>query len=388
MKTSPTGIPLKRRSRILPWAMVALWIFQWASHLDARGQAAPVIQDAQKTPAARAEILEVKFKQPPAADSDASRTLQSLVKVRDIGEQYATGGLYLMTHYGDREEIFRKENQRAIDHPMMEESWRYCTVFSTKHENSVIMGRNWDNENVGSIIVSLYLPPRGYASVSLTRAIDMGFPLNVDLKDVVSSPLGSKLLLAPFFAFDGMNEHGLCVAVAGVNQARLKPREGKDYVFVPYLARKMLDKSKTVDDAVNLAEKHIPFDLDKTSLNTHFYIVDSSGRSVVLEYADDQWKKTYNVKAWQVLTNKVISDMPDEKLKMQCWRYKSASEALEKAEGNVDWQAGMRILKNAAQKGTTWSVIYSPTTKELYLSAYQSWNKIYHLGNPFVRPEN
>jgi hypothetical protein len=72
---------------------------------------------------------------------------------------------------------------------------------------------------------------------------------------------------------------------------------------------------------------------------------------------------------------------------MQCWRYKSASEALEKTEGNVDWQAGMRILKDAAQKGTTWSVIYSPTAKELHLSVYQSWNKIYHLGNPFVRPE-
>lgn len=387
MKTSDVTKSLKRRSQILPWAISALWILMWAGHPGAHGQGDSVFKDAQTTPADKTQVFELKFKQTSAADSDASGTLQSLVKVRDISEQYATGGLYLMTHYGDREELFLKENQRAIDHPMMNETWRYCTVFSAKHENSVMMGRNWDNQNVGSIIISFYRPPQGFASVSLTRAIDMGFPLNVDLEEFASSPLGSRLLLAPFYAYDGMNEHGLCVAVAGVDQARLRPREGKEYAFVPYLVRKILDQSKTVDDAVSLAEKHIPFDLDKTSLNTHFYIVDSSGRSVVLEYADDQWKKTYSDKAWQVLTNRVISSVPDEKLRKQCWRYKLVSEALEKRGGNMDWQAGMQILKDAAQKGTTWSVVYSPTTKELHFSVYQSWGKIYHLENPFVLPE-
>jgi hypothetical protein len=78
------------------------------------------------------QIVEVKFAEPPASDSDLSRTLESLATVRGIGEQYATGGIYLITHLGDRDELFRKENQRRIDHPMIEDIWRLCSAFSAR----------------------------------------------------------------------------------------------------------------------------------------------------------------------------------------------------------------------------------------------------------------
>ena len=325
------------------------------------------------------KIIDLKFAQPPVSDSDTSRTLQSLVKVRDISEAYSTGGLYLMTHYGNREELFQKENQNAIDNPLINQTWRYCSVFSATAENSVIMGRNWDNQNVGSIIVSLYLPPKGYVSISFSRAIDMGFPLNVDLLDFKSSELGNKLLLAPFYAMDGINEHGLAVAVTGVRQTTVKPKSGKESVSITFLIRKILDQTKTVEEAVNLVEKYIPFDLDKNSLNCHLFISDSSGKSVILEYVEDQWKRIYGDKSWQVLSTKPVYNVPDAKLKDQCWRYRSMSETLEKTEGNVDWKAGMKILQDVTQKGTTWSVVYSLTSKELFFSVYQNWNIIYHL---------
>ena len=150
-------------------------------------------------------------------------------------------------------------------------------------------------------------------------------------------------------------------------------------MFVPFLVRKILDQAKTIDEAVNLAEKYIPFDLNKSSVNTHFYIVESSGRSVILEYLDDQWKKIYSDKSWQVMTNRVIFDVPDAKLREKCWRYKSISETLEKSGGNVDWKAALKILQDVTQKGTTWSIVYSPTSKDFYFSVYQKWDVIYHL---------
>ena len=104
------------------------------------------------------------------------------------------------------------------------------------------MGRNWDNPNVGSIMVNIYHPPDGYTSISFSRAIDLGFPLNVDLEEIKSSELGNKLLLAPFYAFDGINEHGLTVAVAGVNQTAIEPKSDKELVFVTFLVRKILDQ--------------------------------------------------------------------------------------------------------------------------------------------------
>lgn len=123
---------------------------------------------------AQDKIIDLKFAQPPVSDSDTSRTLQGLVKVQGTG-QFCEDGLYLMTHFGDREDLFQKENQKAIDNPMINQTWRHCSVFSTSAESGVIMARNWDNQNVGSIIVSLYHPPKGYSSISFCRSIDLGF---------------------------------------------------------------------------------------------------------------------------------------------------------------------------------------------------------------------
>jgi hypothetical protein len=324
------------------------------------------------------EITNLKFGQPPVSGSDTSRTLESLVKVQGTGGLYQDG-LYLMTHFGDREDLFQKENQNAIDNPWTDNTWRYCSVFSTTTENSVIMGRNWDNQNVGSIIVSLYHPPGEYSSISFSRAIDMGFPFNMDLEQIKSSELGSKLLLAPFYAMDGINEHGLTISVAAIRQTTHEPKGDKELVFVTFLIRKILDQTKNVDEAVNLVEKFMPFDLDRNSLNTHFCIADSSGRSVILEYVQDQWRRVYGDKSWQVLTTKPIYNVPDSTLRDQCWRYRSISATLDKTKGNVDWKASMKILQEAAQKSTTWSAVYSATTKELYFSVYQEWNTIYHL---------
>jgi len=329
---------------------------------------------------AQDEIIDLKFEQPPISDSDTSRTLQSLIKVQGTG-QFCQDGLYLMTQYGDREEIFQKENQDMIDNPLINRTWRLCSVFSTTTENSVIMGRNWDNQTVGSIIVSLYHPPKGYSSISFTRSISLGFG-HKDLEQHKSSIFGNKLLLAPFYAFDGINENGLAVGVAGVNQVTLKPKSDKELVYVPFLIRKILDQTKTIEEAVNLVEKYIPFDLDKNSLNSHLFIVDSSGRSVILEYVQDQWRKIYGDKSWQVLTTKPIYNVSDANLIEKCWRYRSISETLENTKGNVGWKAGMKILQDVTQKGTTWPVIYSPTTKELYFSVYQTWDNIYHLKIP------
>jgi len=328
---------------------------------------------------AQKQVVEIKFKELSGADSDTLKTLQSLVKVRDISEQYSTGGLYLMTHYGDLEELFQKENGKAINEPMINETWRFCSIFSTKNKNSVIMGRNWDNQNVGSIIVSLYKPPKGYSSISFSRAIDLGFPLNVDLEAMKSSPFANKLLLAPFYSVGGINEFGICASVTGVDQVTVSPVKGKELVFITFLIRKILDQAKSIDEAISLAEKYIPFDLDKNSLNTHFYIADDLGKSVILEYRHNEWKKIYPNKSWQVMTNKVIYNTPDAKLRESCWRYKSISETLEETNGKVDWQAGIQILRDVSQRGTTWSVIYSPTSKNIYFSVYQSWDKIYHL---------
>ena len=326
------------------------------------------------------KIVDLEFTRLDVSGSDTSRTLRSLVEVRGIGEPYATGGLYLMTHYGDREELFKQENQALIDDPLINQSWRYCSIFSAAGGDAVFMGRNWDNQNVGSIIVSLYHPPGGYASVSFCRAIDMGFPLNVGLGQIASSELGNRLLLAPFYAMDGINEKGLAVSIAGVKQTTVAPENGRERVFISFLVRKVLDHAKNIEEAVTVVEDYIPFLLDGNTLAGHLFIVDSSGKSVILEYLDNNWKIIYGDSSWDVLTNKVVYDVPEADLREKCWRYRSISESLEDAKGKVDWKAGMNILRDVRQNGTTWSAVYSPTTKDIYFSVYQQWDTVYYIG--------
>jgi len=327
---------------------------------------------------AQEEIIELTFSQSSEANSDTARTLQSLVKVQGK-HGLQQDGLYLLTHYGDREELFEQENLKAIEEPMIGQSWRYCSVFTASTDSSVFLGRNWDNQNVGSIIISLYQPPDGYKSISFSRAIDLDFPLHIDLEQIKSTDLGDRLLLAPFYAMDGMNEHGLAVAVTGVRQVTVGPVGGKQLVFVPYLIRKLLDQAKSVEEAVRLARQYIPFDLDQTSLNSHLLICDSTGRSVILEYLPGGWQATYGKRSWQTLTNKRITDASADDLREACWRYRSMSESLEPADGVMNWKSGMKILHDVQQKGTAWSALYSPTAGEVYFSVYQNWDKNYHL---------
>lgn len=330
---------------------------------------------------AQDRVVDLKFGQPHVSDSDTSRTLASLIKVQGTGG-LCQDGLYLLTHFGDRGEIFRKENQKAIDNPLIKNTWRFCSVFSTATEKSAIVGRNWDNQNVGSIIVSLCNPPNGYSSISFSRAMDLGFPLNIGLEQIKSTEFGSKLLLAPFYATDGINEHGVAVTVTGLRQTTHEPKDGKELVFATFLIRMILDQAKTVEEAANLVEKFIPFDLDRSSLNAHYLVADSSGRSVILEYDQDRWRRTYAAESWQVLSTKRIYNVPEANLRDNCWRYRIMSEALEKTQGNVDWEGGMRILQDVTQKGTTWSVVYCLPTKELYFCVYQDWETVYHLNIP------
>jgi len=343
------------------------------------GKSLPLVLNKEETVPGPQEI-DVSFAKIQGKDTDHEKTLKSIVTVRDISEQYATGGLYLITHYGNLDGLFQKENQKLIDYPWMDQTWRFCSIFSTKtSENGVVIGRNWDNQNVGSIIVNHYKPDDGYASVSFSRAIDMGFPMNVGLDDMARSPFGKKLLVAPFYAYDGMNEHGLCAMVTGINSVKVSPEEGKESLFIGYIVRKLLDHTKTVDEAINLVENYIPFDLTLNEINCHFFVSDASGKSVILEYQDSEWKMSYPAKNWQVMTNNVVSNVPDTLLRKKCWRYGTISALLDKTKGNVSWNEGMQVLKDVSQDGTTWSVIYLPNSSELYFSVYQSWDKIYHI---------
>jgi hypothetical protein len=324
------------------------------------------------------EVVDLDFGPLPVADAGTPGPSLSVVKVRGAGGP-CQDALYLLTVRGELEDLFRQENRRAIDHPMIEETWRFCSAFSTHAGDDVLVGRNWDNQNVGSVIVSYCRAPGRHASISFCRAIDLGYPLNLDLEQLASTELGERLQLAPFYAMDGINEHGLAVAVTGVAQTTHEARDDGPLIFVTYLVRKILDRARDVDEAVELAESHIPFDLDRNSLNAHFLIADSAGRSVILEHDQERWRAVRGDGAWQALTNKPVHGVPDASLRERCWRYRSIAGSLEGWDEAGDWRTAMRVLRDVKQDGTTWSVVYSPVSRQVHCAVYQDWDTVYRL---------
>ena len=83
------------------------------------------------------EVIELEFKRPAVTGTATDRTLESLVKVQGPGGVHLNG-LYLMTHYGDREDLFLQENRSMIENPLIGKPWRYCSIFSSGDENHMI----------------------------------------------------------------------------------------------------------------------------------------------------------------------------------------------------------------------------------------------------------
>jgi choloylglycine hydrolase len=327
--------------------------------------------------ASPADIVELEFVthgESGHGQVDVGRVLDSIVRVRD--------GLYLMTIEGDCEDYLVDENQDMIDDPMINDRSRYCSVFATSGEHGVFMGRNWDNENVGSIVAVLYRPADGYSSVYFARSIELGFGKDVDLAAIESQVIGERLLRLPFYSMDGVNEHGLMVAVAGDQESTVRPREGKELVGISFVIRKLLDQTRTVDEAVVLVQSYVPFLLDAETLAGHLLVADASGASAVLEYDEDAWLITRGDGVWQVMSTKRIHGVGEEALREKCWRYDTMCETLGSAGGNLDRSGSMSLLKDCEQKGTTWSIAFSPNGPELWFSVYKDWDNVYHLAMP------
>jgi hypothetical protein len=81
----------------------------------------------------------------------------------------------------------------------------------------------------------MYYPENGFASVSFSRAIDLGFGENLDLKKFQSTPFGENLNLAPFYVMDGINKYGLFVAITGLKEKPVGNPDGKKKIFITYL---------------------------------------------------------------------------------------------------------------------------------------------------------
>ena len=161
-----------------------------------------------------------------------------------------------------------------------------CSTIAVKNaDGEALFGRNFDWNSCEAMVVMSY-PENAYASIS---TVNMDF-IRQGAGGVAGLALKAdeiKTIAALYAPLDGMNEKGLAVSVNMIqDSAAIDQNTDKPDITTTTAIRLVLDKAATVEEALDLLEQ---YDMHASmGMMVHFAIADSGGKSVVVEYIDNE----------------------------------------------------------------------------------------------------
>lgn len=160
-----------------------------------------------------------------------------------------------------------------------------CSTIAVKSPSGdQLFGRNFDWQNCDALVVSSK-PETGYASIS---TVNMDFiSQSSGLAGAVLQLNDVRILAALYAPLDGMNEEGLAVSVNMIeDSATINQNTEKPDITTTTAIRLLLNKASNVEQAINLLEQ---YDMHASmGMMVHFALADTTGRSVVVEYVNDE----------------------------------------------------------------------------------------------------
>lgn len=317
------------------------------------------------------KISEIDFLTINTNESDSIKTLKSLTKNNDF---------YLMSYSGDYgTKLKRLEREMFEEWDSLKTSDKneiHCSMFASSGE-SPLQGRNMDNPPRG-VLATLCKPNGGYASVSFSILDELGFGVNDD-PTTVSLEERKTLLDVPFWPVDGMNECGLAISISALPEpTEIVIDKTKETIYFTHLIREILDHAKNVDEAIRMINNYNIYDNGKV-ITHHYFISDASGKSVIAEYHNAEWKIIESKDSWQAVTNYPLYNISEESAKQTCHRYKTLAERLAEKKGNLTWFNGMEFLKKVSNEITQWSVVYDTKQREVYAAVHGRYRQIFKI---------
>ncbi|MBN1642122.1 MAG: linear amide C-N hydrolase [Anaerolineae bacterium] len=294
-------------------------------------------------------------------------TLASLRRIDDYP-------LYVMHYYGDygftsflERGIRPGVSRRAT--PGIAAPWG-CTVFAALHPaHRALLGRNFDWHNRQTLLLFTD-PPDGYASAAMVDIAYLGFPLE--------DPSWSdrrRLLDAPYWPFDGMNERGLAVGMMAVPHGRDDPAPGQVTISALHAIRLLLDRAATLDQAIALLEEHHVIWAGGPPV--HYLIADAAGHSAVVEYVAGELLVKPGDTTWQVSTNFLLTEEQPQGANSPCWRYNRVYERLAASAGAIEPDEAMTLLGEVSQGSTVWSVLYGLSDGEIAIAMGRDYDRVH-----------
>jgi hypothetical protein len=284
---------------------------------------------------------------------DQAATLSSLRKV----DGYP---LYTMRYSGgSRSNDFSRSRQpQATKVATIDPTWA-CSLFAALGDpENRLFGRNFDWRYSPAVLLFTDRPDAGgYASVSMVDIAYLGF--DDGRVELTSLPLAARrrLLDAPNWPFDGMNEAGVAVGMAAVPQADERHDPGKPAIDSLRVMRMILDRAGSVDEAVAILKQYnIAWEGGPP---LHYLVADRSGRAALVEFHGGEIVVLHNAGPWHAATNFTRSAIVRDAAG-QCWRYDALVRRLTDTNGQLSPSAALSLLRAVAQteSATQWSVVY------------------------------
>ncbi|MGB3441316.1 MAG: C45 family peptidase [Actinophytocola sp.] len=235
-----------------------------------------------------------------------------------------------------------------------------CSLFATNDAADPLFARNFDWDPAPAMLLFTD-PADGYASASMVDLSYLG----------VTDPAAEagKLADAPLLPFDGMNEKGLAIGLAAVDDAEPGSRPDRPTVGSVRIIRLVLDTAATVEEALRVFQEHnIDFDGGPP---LHYLVADATGKSAAIELVDGE----VIALPTQAAVNFTLSGT-DETTRRADNRYRTATDGL--APG-MDWRAAMDLLSEVQQGHTQWSVVYGLKTGSVHVATGKRFDDVHEL---------
>ncbi len=237
-----------------------------------------------------------------------------------------------------------------------------CSCYMAHNEKGeVIYGRNFDFHYSPILVVHTH-PKGGYASVAVADMAFAGYtPANLPKKDGISAE-ALYMMAAPYLCEDGMNEKGVAISIMTVPDANNPTIDGAPYLTTTEIVRLVLDKAANVDEAVELIRGCNFYWWG--GIRNHLLISDASGRSVVVEFRDEEMVLIEPETDYQISTNYNFYD--GLKRGNGTGRYDTIEKVMIENDGRLTEEQALGVLKDVGITGRIqWSSLYNLTTGDV-----------------------
>ena len=245
-----------------------------------------------------------------------------------------------------------------------------CAVFTACNlDGDVIFARNLDCECAIPMMIRLS-ETGNYKSLAMLNMAELDW----DETTYDTLETDAKLTLAaPFSPADGINEHGLAVAIM-TDVTAIYPSDNSITLFDETLPRLILDRAKTAQEAIQYAKK---YNLFYSISPLHYMVADEAGNSAVIEFVDGKMVTTLKRKGYQIGTNFTLFNNPKHD-GFGKDRYQNIEKELEKCNGIISESNALELLKqNVIPGDEQWSAVYNLTKKSVKITFSKDYQKVY-----------